>query len=180
MKKFGFKVIILGDEAVGKTSLVIRFVNDSFSEQYKKTIGADFLIKDLNLYNAVFRLVIWDLAGERHWSYIRERYMKGADGCILIFDTSREQNLKEYISHWTEETHRFLGDSIPLTIVGNKIDLESGINLREAAHYIGTLHHPYAETSAKTGAGVDKMFTQITDLIIESKPKIQASLKDAE
>ena len=169
MRKFSFKIVLLGDQSVGKTSLVYRFVNDTFSENYISTIGADFLIKDLALEDAAIRLMIWDLGGQEYWETLRNRYMKGADGCILVFDTSREDNIKNYINRWLKEIQNSIKGEIPVIIVGNKNDLEPGVDLEKAAEFFKILKMPYIATSAKTGNRVEAMFQRITADILSNK-----------
>ncbi|HUY01008.1 MAG TPA: Rab family GTPase [Candidatus Deferrimicrobium sp.] len=176
MSKFTFKLVLLGDASVGKTSLVLRFINNAFSEKYISTIGADFLIKDLVLLGAPVRLMIWDIAGQTNWTHLRARYMQGADGCILVFDTSRETDIEWYVSRWLMEINDFIGET-PLIIVGNKIDLKPEIDLKEAANYIKKLNHLYMETSAKTGDRVESMFQRISADIIKSKAEYVKRLK---
>lgn len=153
--RFTFKVVLLGDQAVGKTSLVLRYVNNSFSDHYISTIGADFLIKDLELMGAPIRLMIWDLGGQEQWEGIRARYMAGSDGCILIFDVSRDHNIEFYINNWLREVKDFIGEKTPIIIVGNKMDLEPKVDLELATRLINNLNFPLIETSAKTGTQVE-------------------------
>lgn len=169
MKRFGFKIVLLGDPGVGKTSLVLRYVNDSFSEQYTKTIGADFLVKSLDLFKSHFRLIIWDIGGEKHWTSVRDRYMQGADGCILILDTSRKQDGIEYINNWVKEIHASTGEKIPIVIIGNKIDLKPAINLFQITDYVKSLGYSFTRVSAKTGDRVNSMFAQLTADIYNQK-----------
>ncbi len=169
MKRFGFKIVLLGDPGVGKTSLVLRYVNNSFSEQYTKTIGADFLIKSLDLFKTHFRLIIWDIGGEKHWTAVRERYMQGADGCILVLDTAQKQDGNEYINQWLKEIQDFRGERIPTIIVGNKIDLKPAFNIHEFADHVKSLGYNFVRASAKTGDSVNSFFTQLTADIYNQK-----------
>ncbi|MHA1652151.1 MAG: Rab family GTPase [Candidatus Helarchaeota archaeon] len=180
MTKFTFKLVLLGDMAVGKTSLVLRYINNTFSEQYISTIGADFLLKDLELFGAPIRLMIWDLGGQEQWDHVRGRYMQGSDGCILVFDVNRKFNLEHYIFRWLDEIRDFIGENTPLIIVGNKIDLEPQIDLRRAAYFIKNLKYPYVETSAKTGAHVEAMFKRITADIVKRKAEFIKKAKEME
>jgi small GTP-binding protein len=177
MSKFTFKLVLLGDASVGKTSLVLRFINNTFTERYISTIGADFLIKDLVMFGAPVRLMVWDLGGQASWAHMRARYMQGSDGCILVFDTSsRGLDVVGYCQRWIMEIKDFIGE-IPLIIVGNKIDLEPQVNLKEVANYIKKVGHIYIETSAKTGDRVESMFQRITADIIKSKAEYIKRLK---
>jgi Ras-related protein Rab-1A len=177
MVKFTFKLVLLGDMAVGKTSLVLRYINNTFSEKYISTIGADFLIKDLDLLGAPIRLMIWDLGGQSQWTHIRARYMGGSDACILIFDVSREMDVEHYIRKWLKEIKDFIGEKTPLIIVGNKIDLPVKVDLIKAARMVKELGIPYIETSAKTGDRVEAMFKRITADVVMQKAEIIKRLK---
>ncbi|MDD1778924.1 MAG: GTP-binding protein [Candidatus Helarchaeota archaeon] len=170
MHRFTFKLVLLGDMAVGKTSLVLRFINNTFSDKYITTIGADFLIKDLELLGAPVRLMIWDLGGQVQYEGVRSRYMQGSDGCILVFDVSRKGDVEGYISQWLGEIHDFIGDP-PVIVVGNKIDLPPQVDLKKAAKLVQDSHHFYIETSAKTGNAVEAMFKGLTAEIIKRKAK---------
>jgi small GTP-binding protein len=170
MHRFTFKLVLLGDMAVGKTSLVLRFINNTFSEKYITTIGADFLIKDLELLGAPVRLMIWDLGGQVQYEGVRSRYMAGSDGCILVFDVSRKGDVESYISQWLGEIHEFVGDP-PIIIVGNKNDLPSGVDLEKVAKFVQGLGLFYIETSAKTGHAVEAMFSRLTAEIVKRKAK---------
>jgi small GTP-binding protein len=170
MHRFTFKLVLLGDMAVGKTSLVLRFINNTFSEKYITTIGADFLIKDLELLGAPVRLMIWDLGGQVQYEGVRSRYMQGSDGCILVFDVSRKGDVESYISQWLAEIHDFIGDP-PVIVVGNKIDLAPQVDLKKTAKFVQDLNLYYIETSAKTGNAVESMFKVLTAEIIKRKAK---------
>jgi small GTP-binding protein len=170
MHRFTFKLVLLGDMAVGKTSLVLRFISGTFVDKYITTIGADFLIKDLELLGAPVRLMIWDLGGQVQYENIRSHYMQGSDGCILVFDVSRKGDVESYISQWLGEIHDFIGEP-PIIIVGNKMDLTPQVDLKKVAKFVQDLNLFYVETSAKTGNAVESMFQKITAEIIKRKAK---------
>ncbi|KAF6063642.1 Ras family protein [Candida albicans] len=127
-KKTLLKVIILGDSGVGKTSLMQQFVNSKFSHQYKATIGADFLTKEITVdNNKSVTLQIWDTAGQERFQSLGVAFYRGADCCVLCFDVTNEKSLNNLTS-WKDE---FLVQSnvsnpqdFPFIIIGNKIDVD--------------------------------------------------------
>ena len=127
-KKTLLKVIILGDSGVGKTSLMQQFVNSKFSHQYKATIGADFLTKEITVdNNKLVTLQIWDTAGQERFQSLGVAFYRGADCCVLCFDVTNEKSLNNLTS-WKDE---FLVQSnvsnpqdFPFIIIGNKIDVD--------------------------------------------------------
>ncbi|MFX0092633.1 MAG: Rab family GTPase, partial [Candidatus Hodarchaeota archaeon] len=163
-----YKIVILGDGAVGKTSLRMRFVGKGFRQGYLATIGADFTTKDIKIddeyYGTVF---IWDLAGQQAFSFVRASYYKGARGALLIFDVTRKDTF-DNIKHWMNEISKH-AENISVILVGNKIDL---VESREVSPEMGEelarkLDIPYIETSALTGENVSDCFQKLTRLIRE-------------
>uniref|UniRef100_A0A8D8R0A1 Ras-related protein Rab-7b n=1 Tax=Cacopsylla melanoneura TaxID=428564 RepID=A0A8D8R0A1_9HEMI len=121
-----FKVVILGNAAVGKTSLLNQFVNNKFSNQYKATIGADFLTKDIFLDNRIVTLQIWDTAGQERFQSLGVAFYRGADCCVLVCDVTAPSSFQS-LSSWKDE---FLiqaapadPDNFPFVVLGNKVDL---------------------------------------------------------
>uniref|UniRef100_A0A1I8GZA3 RAB7A, member RAS oncogene family n=1 Tax=Macrostomum lignano TaxID=282301 RepID=A0A1I8GZA3_9PLAT len=137
-KKILLKVIILGDSGVGKTSLMNQFVNRKFSNQYKATIGADFLTKELMVDDRVVTLQLWDTAGQERFQSLGVAFYRGADACMLVYDVTQPNSFKT-LDSWRDE---FLiqasprdPDNFPFVLVGNKIDLENrGVTKKRAAH----------------------------------------------
>lgn len=127
-KKVLLKIIILGDSGVGKTSLMNQYVNQRFSSQYKATIGADFLTKDIMIDDKLVTLQIWDTAGQERFQSLGVAFYRGADACILCYDITAEKSF-EQLNSWRSE---FLNqsnpkdpDNFPFVVIGNKIDRET-------------------------------------------------------
>lgn len=174
------KVCLLGDGAVGKTSLKNRFLGAGFNPKYLITIGADFAVRDVKLPNlgVEYKLQIWDLAGQPRFNAVRTLYYKGSMGAILIFDITNRSSL-ENLQGWVKEFWRHSGESaVPMIILGNKKDLrdkipssvteEEGKQFAEAlsakTSMFGIKFH-YLETSAKSGDNVEGAFTRLTSEI---------------
>lgn len=126
-RKHFIKVIILGDSAVGKTSLMNQYVTKRFTQQYKATIGADFLTKDLTVDGRPITLQIWDTAGQERFQSLGVAFYRGADCCILVYDITSTKSF-ESLSSWKDE---FVSqsncrdpDNFPFVILGNKVDKE--------------------------------------------------------
>ena len=125
MPLFVFKVIIIGAGAVGKTSLLHRFVENKFSFRYKMTIGADFLskvIQDHPESGITVKLQIWDIGGQDRYKFLRSSFFDGANGALIVFDLSRWHTFEE-IDEWLADLYEFAGRDVPFALIGNKSDL---------------------------------------------------------
>lgn len=162
------KVIILGDSGVGKTSLMQQYVNKKFSNQYKATIGADFLTKELFLDDRRVLMQIWDTAGQERFQSLGVAFYRGADCCVLMYDVNNTKSF-EALNAWRDE---FLvqanpadPDSFPFVVIGNKIDVEESkrtVTTKRAQAFCASKGNlPYFETSAKEATGVEQAFEVI-------------------
>ena len=167
-KKFRFKITVIGDGAVGKTSLIQKFTNDNFKEDYIKTIGAQFSIFDKKIDGDKIKLLFWDIAGQDDFNFLRPSFFKNSVAAIIVY-TLEENELGEEsfknITNWDVDIKKYCGD-IPVVIFGNKVDLIDEKQLDtsviekivEENNYLG-----YFITSAKTGHGVIDAFDTIID-----------------
>ena len=176
------KVVLIGDGAVGKTSIRERYLGRGFSANYMMTIGADFALKQIKLDDQTINIQIWDLAGQVHFSKVRTLYYKGLKGLLAVFDVTRDQSYKN-ILNWINEIKAVIDDtsSIPVILIGNKVDLRiegepshidpiiSGRLTNEISNLMsdGALPAQYIETSAKTGENIDEAFSRLVRTIIE-------------
>ncbi|XP_069037233.1 ras-related protein Rab-7a-like isoform X4 [Lepisosteus oculatus] len=127
-KQILLKVILLGSSGVGKTSLMNQYVNKMFSSQYKATIGADFLTKEIIVDDHLVTLQIWDTAGQERFSSLVAGFYRGADSCILVFDVTQPESFKKLDSLRDEfliEASPRDPENFPFIVLGNKIDLEN-------------------------------------------------------
>merc|ERR1712146_456616 len=186
-KKVLLKVIILGDSSVGKTSLMNMYVNRKFNNQYKATIGADFLTKEVMVtHNGDQRLVtmqIWDTAGQERFQSLGVAFYRGADACILVFDLTSKKSF-DNLDTWREEFLVQSGptetDNFPFVVLGNKCDLKDTrvVNNKNAIDYCKNKKimskdgetPMYYETSAKDSKDVTKAFTTVATLALEKQP----------
>merc|ERR1712130_429684 len=156
-KKVLLKVIILGDSGVGKTSLMNQYVNKKFSNQYKATIGADFLTKEVMVDERLVTMQIWDTAGQERFQSLGVAFYRGADCCVLVFDVNIAKTF-ENLDLWRDE---FLiqaaprdPENFPFVVIGNKIDVDGGssrvVSKKKATTWCQSKGDvPYFETSAK-------------------------------
>jgi small GTP-binding protein len=153
---------------VGKTSLVYRFIENKFRENYKSTLGVNLLKKDMNLKNyGDISAQIWDLGGQESFRSLRKLYLEGANGALVIFDTTKEKTF-EKLQSWIQDFKQARGDE-PLVLIGNKIDLKNNIKIKEeqTREFANTHNMKYILTSAKTGSNVEKAFIELTKIILD-------------
>ncbi|MEM2143090.1 MAG: Rab family GTPase [Candidatus Thorarchaeota archaeon] len=159
------KVCMIGAGGSGKTSLVQRYLTQTFSEPYLLTIGSQFstklvTVKDPQGQDVVIKLIIWDLAGQERFDFIRTAYYRGSVGALLVYDVTRRSTWLE-LPKWLEETDSALGRRIPIILLANKVDLvnervittEAGQKFAQENGLIA-----YLETSALTGQNVEEAF----------------------
>ncbi|KAD2394363.1 hypothetical protein E3N88_41340 [Mikania micrantha] len=170
------KVIILGDSGVGKTSLMNQYVNKKFSNQYKATIGADFLTKEVELEDRLFTLQIWDTAGQERFQSLGVAFYRGADCCVLVYDVNVQKSFDD-LNNWREE---FLiqaspsdPENFPFIVLGNKVDVDGGnsrvVSEKKARAWCASKGNiPYFETSAKEGINVEEAFQVIAKNALKS------------
>ncbi|MHA1685389.1 MAG: Rab family GTPase [Candidatus Heimdallarchaeaceae archaeon] len=163
------KILLLGDVAVGKTSLCRRYIHNNFNKFEPMTHGGERQTKQLMINGNTIDLAIWDIAGARRYSEIRTIYYKGVHGMILVFDVTR-RNTFETLPDWLEEFLKNNDDGavVPFVLVGNKIEIRGNytdsVDAEQAEKYAQLLSEwagfevPYIEASAKTGENVDKIF----------------------
>ncbi|MFX0008466.1 MAG: GTP-binding protein [Promethearchaeota archaeon] len=164
-------MIIIGPGAVGKTSLLHRFVEDKFSFRYKLTIGADFLSKTIHNNGDTIKIQIWDIGGQDRYKFLRSSFFDGANGALIVFDLSRWHTFEE-LEEWLSDLRDYAGDSIPFAVIGNKVDLidkRDELYERENAEVFAKKEDTfYIETSAKTGEKVEEAFLNLVEIMIKN------------
>lgn len=165
-----FKLVLAGDGAVGKTTLVQKFVEEKFNEDYIATIGANIMKKEYKLRgeDVVCNFSIWDLAGQDLFKRTRKSYFSNASAGIIVFDVTRRETF-EHVNSWMAE-FKNIGKPIPIVLVGNKIDLEEQrlVNPEEAETLAKELNLSYIETSAKEGQNVEEVFEMLAFFLVKN------------
>lgn len=179
--KFAFKIILIGPSAVGKTSLINRYVKNQFVD-YKPTLGVDFLLKEVTLDDSHSKLSIWDIGGHEKFKTLHQSYYSGTNGALLIFDLTRRKTYEE-MDQWYKEMVEILGRKIPFMLIGNKRDLikkrKGGpIPDDEAGEYAESHGSIFIKTSAKTGKNVEKAFIELVKKMLNAKTEEPKSETD--
>ncbi len=174
-----FKIVLIGDGAVGKTTIRKRYLGEHFEPHYVITLGADFSIKETEIGNKKIKWQIWDLAGQPRFDQIRPSYYQGAVGALVVYDITNKTSF-ENLPHWISEfwSHAQNGKPFPLIIIGNKIDLEYAREVDHAAvnSYVDQLNSSarsqygfgikHILTSAKMNKNIDKAFKELAISLI--------------
>ncbi|TXT58999.1 MAG: Small GTP-binding domain protein [Promethearchaeota archaeon] len=172
-EEYAYKLILGGEGAVGKTSMVHRFVEDSFETDYKATIGTSIMKKqcEFESLESSVRFVIWDLAGQQQFQRVRQSYLANARAGVLVYDVTR-RNTYEKINNWHEEIKKNT-DQISMILVGNKIDLvdDREVTPEEGKELAEKLNLSYIETSAKTGENIEDAFRMLALQLIKKDIK---------
>lgn len=155
-----FKLLLIGDSGVGKTSMLVRFADDTYSDTYVSTIGVDFKIKTVDFGDNIIKLQIWDTAGQDRFRSITSSYYRGAHGIIIAFDLTEYETF-DNVKMWLKEVEKYADtNNLNLLLVGCKSDLEDDrkITYEYAKDYADSLHMPYIEVSSKYSYNINNVF----------------------
>ena len=190
-----FKLLIIGDSGVGKSSLLMRYADNTYTESYISTIGVDFKIRSLNIDGKEIKLQLWDTAGQERFRTITQSYYRGAHGIVLVYDIT---DIVSYtnVTRWMKEIERYANDNVVNLLVGNKCDMESNrtVSYVKAKQFAQSLGLTFLETSAKETTNVTKAFETLvkeiniytinpdecnkTKLMLKSKPLEKKVIKN--
>lgn len=164
MKTIVGKVVVLGAQGVGKTSTVLRYVENSFSQHISPTVGATFFSCNLSINDVIVKLQVWDTAGQERFKAMAPMFYRNANAAIILFDITSAASF-ENMKGWVQELRRNVEETMVLCVVGNKIDLqtERQVTHVEAKQYASSIGATYHEASAKTDQGIAMIFESIAN-----------------
>jgi len=154
-----FKLLLIGDSGVGKSCLLLRFTDDTYTESYISTIGVDFKIRTIKLDGKKIKLQIWDTAGQERFRTITSSYYRGAHGIIVVYDVTDQVSFNN-VKQWLQEIDRYACENVNKLLVGNKCDLtcKKVVDATTAKEFADALAIPCLETSARNGTNVEEAF----------------------
>mmetsp|Transcript_25785 Transcript_25785/g.19466 ORF Transcript_25785/g.19466 Transcript_25785/m.19466 type:complete len:201 (+) Transcript_25785:86-688(+) len=172
-----FKLLLIGDSGVGKSCLLLRFADDTYTESYISTIGVDFKIRTIDLDGKTIKLQIWDTAGQERFRTITSSYYRGAHGIIVVYDVTDLESFNN-VKQWLHEIDRYASDNVNKLLVGNKSDLTTkrAVSFDQAKEFADSLGIEFVETSAKNSTNVEKAFMMMASQIkMRYKPVSQGN-----
>ena len=166
-----FKLLIIGDSGVGKSSVLSQYVDQTFINSHISTIGVDFKITNVNIGDKIAKLQIWDTAGQERFRTITTNYYRGAHGIILVYDVTNRESF-DNIVNWVDNIERY-SKNPRLILIGNKTDLPNKrvVSYEEALDYSNSLGLSFLETSAKNNLNIEDIFTKLVHDIYDNNIK---------
>lgn len=164
-----FKLVIIGNSGVGKSSLLLRFSDDQFNESYLTTIGVDFRFRTQQIDNRQVKLQIWDTAGQERFRTITSAYYKGADGIVIVYDVTSETSFTEIEKFWLSEVESYAEKNVEILLIGNKSDLEKKVPTNVAKEFAQSKNMEFFETSAKTADSVQTAFITLARKLMSKR-----------
>mmetsp|Transcript_8028 Transcript_8028/g.14875 ORF Transcript_8028/g.14875 Transcript_8028/m.14875 type:complete len:209 (-) Transcript_8028:279-905(-) len=167
------KLVLIGDSGVGKTSILSRFVDNDFNDNFYSTIGVDFKARTMTVGDEKVKIQVWDTAGQERFRTITSSYYRGAKGIMIVFNVADRLSF-ENANVWLREANKFSNDSVKI-LVGNKADVSTSqrqVSFEEAREYALKVNMPFIETSAKLGQNVHEAFQLISqDIMRRQSPE---------
>nr|MDO8132662.1 Rab family GTPase [Candidatus Njordarchaeum guaymaensis] len=160
LKKYTFKVIFLGDAAVGKTSIVAKHVTSTFRENYIPSLGANITSREYSVEGKDITLLIWDIAAQEEFSRVRQEYYRGVKAAFIVYDVTRPKTFQNVVS-WYDDLTTIISKKIPIILIGNKADLPAVVYSPSGKRLADDLKADFIETSAKTGDNIEKVFDKV-------------------
>ena len=165
------KLLIIGDSAVGKTSMLLKYTDNFFPESHLATIGVEFKTKDIQYNGYNINLQVWDTAGQERFKSITKSFFRNANGIIFVYDITQKNSFKN-VKDWIKDSEAN-DTGFKRILVGNKIDLQNKrqVKLNEVKDWADKKNLEVIEASAKTGANIDKAVMKLIELILQNKSK---------
>eukprot|EP00371_Babesia_bovis_P003218 XP_001611865.1 Rab1a [Babesia bovis] len=162
-----FKLVLIGDSGVGKSCVLLRFADDTFTDSYITTIGVDFRFRTIEVEGRRVKLQIWDTAGQERFRTITSAYYRGADAIIIVFDITDKLSF-ENVPSWLQEVEKFAPDGIHKLLIGNKSDQAQArdVDPSEIQEFSELHSTPYVEISAKSGSNVEEAFVSVARRLV--------------
>ncbi|KAG5876393.1 hypothetical protein JTB14_010503 [Gonioctena quinquepunctata] len=166
-----YKLVFLGEQSVGKTSLITRFMYDSFDTTYQATIGIDFLSKTIYLKDKTIRLQLWDTAGQERFRSLIPSYIRDSAVAVVVYDITNVSSF-EQTTKWIDDVRRERGSNVIIMLVGNKVDLKDfrEVGIEEAEQKAKENDTLFIETSAKEGYNIKQLFRRLGEALPEIDP----------
>ena len=184
-EKYILKLLTIGDQFVGKSSIINRYIDDKFNENIRPTLAIDYKTKMIQKGENLIKISIYDTAGEEKYRHLIKNYYNGSNGILLVFDIT-DKNSFDNLNFWLDELEKNCNlNNLYIFLVGNKTDLkkERKVSYDEAKNFADMKKIPYIEISAKTGDNIDKLFNDFIKgtiiNIIEQKKKDNSFLKES-
>ena len=182
-----FKILLIGDSGVGKSCLLMRFMDEKYSDTYISTMGVDFKIQTMQIDDKVIKMQIWDTAGQERFRTITSSYYRGAHGIIIVYDITDAESF-DNVTNWLKEIERYASKNVDILVVGNKLDLEDKrkVPCGVVEEYTYQENIDCFETSAKENTNVNIFFEKMAKKIMrrmgsmEFKPSPTQNLKSKE
>lgn len=178
-----FKLVLVGDSGVGKSSLLLRFADGTFDDHLQSTIGVDFKLKMMRVGSKMCKVTIWDTAGQERFKSLRTPFYRGTDCCLLTFDVNDAQSF-ESLPMWKQEFLHYADvrdpDRFPFVLLGNKVDRGARVISEARAREWCAAHGnmPYYETSAKDNINVEQAFVRAAELLRRTEAPVKAVFTD--
>ena len=171
-----FKYIIIGDSAVGKSNILLRYIHDNFNEEFQSTIGVEFGAKNIKLEDKVYRIQIWDTAGQETFRSITRAYYKNSVCAFVVYDITNRNSFQN-VKSWIEDCKRQSPKTVFMVLIGNKVDLEENrqVSYEEGSVFAEKNGMLFFETSAKTGKNIEEIFLKSS---MEIAKKIDSGFYD--
>jgi small GTP-binding protein len=169
-----FKLVFLGDQSVGKTSIINRFIYGTFEAKDHPTVGIDFTSKTLQFDNKTIRLQLWDTAGQERFRSLIPSYIRDSSVAIIVYDVTNRNSFTN-LRRWIDDVRNERGNEVLLVIVGNKTDLEErAVQFEEGAKLAKENDALFSEVSARNGTGIQELFTNLAGTLPGNDTSVQA------
>eukprot|EP00727_Mastigamoeba_balamuthi_P005551 m51a1_g1615 putative ras-related protein rab-1a (198) ;mRNA; f:213530-214964 len=155
-----FKVVLVGESGAGKTSIVLRYTDNTFSEEPLTSIGSDFKVKDLVVDGRPVKLQIWDTAGQERFASVTASFYRASHGALLVFDAGDAESFNN-VARWNEELKRYAPDTVCRVVVANKVDISTATLDEKGMQTLKDMGVTWVRTSAKTGEGIEEALTTL-------------------